>query len=132
MVIQDMYGIQIHGFNIGSAGDDSAVALWKTENVSISRGTLYYDYELFAERPNRVSRVMKSRVTLNLYGVPPQQMVGTYIDLIVAARDDMTSSNLVGSIIFERCELSDLSEAVKQQFERMLIKHKPRSAADGT
>lgn len=121
LVIQDMYGIQIHGFNIGSAGDMNAIAMWRTDNVSISRGTIFYDYELFAERPNRVSRVMKSRVTLNLYGKPPQQMVGTYIDLVIAAKDETIRSNLVGSVVFRRCELPELSKSTRELFDRMLI-----------
>lgn len=122
---QDMYGIQIHGFNVGSAGDSKAVAIWKTDNVVISRGILNYDYELFAERPHRVSRVMKSKVTLNLYGSPPNRMVGTYIDLPIASKEETIRSNLVGSIIYSKCESDILEQAVRNVFDGMLL-HKEK------
>jgi hypothetical protein len=120
-ISQDMYGIKIFGFNIGSAGDKSAIAPWKTDNVVIGRGVLNYDYELFAERPNRVSRVMKSKVSLNIYGVPPNNLVGTYIDLVIASKEETIRSNLVGSILFSRCEYKNLDEEVKKLFEKMIL-----------
>lgn len=123
-IVQDMYGIQIHGFNIGSAGDSKAIAIWKTDNVVISRGVLNYDYELFAERPHRVSRVMKSKVTLNLYGSPPSRMVGTYIDLPIASKEETIRANLVGSIIYSKCDNEMLEQAVKNTFNGMLISKK--------
>lgn len=132
-IAQDMYGIQIYGFNVGSAGDKKAIAMWKTDNVNISRGVLNYVYELFAERPKRVSRVMKSNVALNLYGTPPDKMVGTYIDLPIASIDETIRSNLVGSIIFTKCNYEELSYVVKELFENMPVEktHENKSSTVG-
>jgi hypothetical protein len=116
-IIQDMYDITIYGFNIGSGGDRTSIGFWRAENIFISSHTLFYDYEVLGERPNRVSRITRGRTTVNLFGKPPQQMVGTYMDFLIATSGATTNTNLVGSICYEKCSLEDLSEGVLNIFK---------------
>lgn len=126
-VVQDLYDLYIYGFNVGSGGSIQSIGFWHSENAYIAERTLYYDYEVIGERPNRINRIVRGRTTVNLFGSPPTQMVGSYIDLPLSSCTPTHDGNFVGSIRFERCSENELSDEVKRLFNEA-DKQPPASA----
>lgn len=122
---QDMFDIVIYGFNAGSGKSSLGVGIWRSSNSYIAHKTLHYDYDLFAEKPERDFRLAKGHATVELINpkskisIPglspkPVQLVGSWYDIPYSSK---VASN-VGSIIFERIESEKLPDLVKAQFQK--------------
>jgi hypothetical protein len=116
VIRQDMYDISIYGFNAGGGNTKDGVAIWHSSTAYIAYRTLYYDYELTGERPGRASRISKGRATVELIGLPPNLMTGTYYDIPIASTEEVKINNIFGSILFERVKPNELPNAIKAQF----------------
>jgi hypothetical protein len=115
---QDMYDLTIYGINLGGGGDIGALGFWKGSHCTIDGCTFSYDYEVVGERPQRRSRSTRGRTLVNLFGEPPNLMVGSYFDIPML---EPIPGNLVGSIRFEKCPLASLEGDVAKLFATVAV-----------
>ncbi len=121
IISQDLYHLSLYGFAAGSGDTKKGIAIWHASDAYISGRTLHYDYELFGERPERSSHILRGRTSAELiippkklfFKQPPIQMTGNFYNIPFATDKN---ERVVGSIFFERVSSDELPSAIKAQF----------------